>query len=163
MTTDRDDLPSGLDEGFTIERCEGTGEWFAAIADAFDELHACIIDYGLERSEDFLDPGRRDGTLRAYRDHQLVEDPLSFPGATDLTAHVDFERASDAARAAGLEVIALTDQHRFLVNAARGWLLEIEQRGTAADVETARLLRQFQSLSHPAAMGMAFKILEVGK
>ena len=155
--------PAELGEGFTVERCVGIADWFGEIAGAFDELHACVIDYGLERSADFFDPGRCEGTLRAYRDHQLVDDPLSAPGMTDLTAHVDFEAAANGAADAGLEVVALTDQHRFLVAAAREWLLEIEQRGTAPDAETAKLIRQFQSLSHPAAMGMAFKVLELAK
>lgn len=160
--TDDPPLSPSPADGHTLELCPGLGPWFSEVAGAFDELHACVIDYGLAHSAEFLDPGRRDGTLRAYREHKLV-DPLSAPGETDLTAHVDFERAGAAARAAGLEVFGLTDQHRFLVGAARPWLLEIERCGTAPDAETAKLLRQFQSLSHPAAMGMAFKVLEVGK
>jgi SAM-dependent MidA family methyltransferase len=163
LPSDLDGLPDRAAEGFTIERCLKFDSWFAEIAAAFDDLHACIIDYGLETGAEFFDPGRREGTLRAYQDHQLVDDPLVEPGSVDLTTHVDFEMATSAAKQAGLSQIALTDQHRFLVAAARDWLLEIEQSGTAPDPATAKLLRQFQSLSHPAAMGMVFKVMEFGK
>ena len=155
--------PDDLDEGFTVEFNPGLRSWFVEIAGAFEEMYACLIDYGLERSAEFFDPGRRDGTLRAYRGHQLVGDPLSAPGQTDLTSHVDFEQVARAAEESGLEVTRLTDQHRFLTHAARRWLLEVESRGVAPDAATAKLLRQFQSLSHPGAMGMAFRVLELRK
>jgi SAM-dependent MidA family methyltransferase len=150
-----------VEVGFVVERCPSLRPFFAEISASFEEVHGCFVDYGLERSADFLDPGRSEGTLRAYRDQKLVDDPLAAPGEVDLTTHVDFECACHAAEAAGLHAVALSDQHRFLVHAARGWLLEIEGRGAAPDAETAKLLRQFQSLSHPSAMGMAFNVLEV--
>jgi len=154
-------LPEGLSEGFTVERNEGLARWFAEIGAAFESVYGLFIDYGLERTAMFYDPGRAAGTLRAYRHHRLLEDVLAAPGETDLTAHVDFERAATAARAAGFEVCPLADQHRFLVNAARPWLLEIEARGGPPDAATAKLLRQFQSLSHPAAMGTSFKVMSM--
>ncbi len=157
-------LPLGLGDGFTVEWAPGLEPWFGDLAAAFEVLRACVIDYGLPSSAAFLDPGRRRGTLRAYRSQHLLEDPFAVPpGEADLTAHVDFERAAAAAEAAGLGVAGLTEQGRFLTAAARPWLLEIEARRGAPDPATAKLLRQFTSLAHPGAMGATFYVLELSK
>lgn len=156
-------LPTDLGEGFTVERNAGLRPWFGQVAGAFQSLYGLFIDYGLERSEMFYDAGRSAGTLRGYVGHRLVEDPLEAPGAVDLTAHVDFECAAHAATLAGLKARPVEDQGRFLVAAARPWLLEIEARGGAPNASTAKLLRQFQTLTHPGAMGMSFKVMAVEK
>lgn len=156
------DFPLELAEGFTTEVNLRLPAWFAAMSEAFVEMEGCLIDYGLEETAEFFETHRSDGTLRAYADHKLVEGYLSETGRCDITSHVDFECATAAALAAGIKVPALRDQHHFMVEAARGWLLELEAAG-APDAETAKLLRQFQSLSHPAAMGMAFKVMEISK
>ncbi len=156
-------LPAGLAEGFTVELNTGLPPWFEGLSGGFEELYGLFIDYGLERTEMFYEPGRAGGTLRAYAGHRLLDDPLRAPGQIDLTAHVDFERVAAAAASAGLRAGPLVDQHRFLIEAARPWLLEVEARGAPPDAETAKLLRQFQTLSHPRAMGAAFKILPVEK
>ena len=152
--------PTGIGDGFTVECCDGLGGWFDEVAAAFSEVEGLLIDYGLPVTAEFFDPGRRGGTLRAYANQQLLDDPLSAPGLSDLTAHVDFERVGKAAEVAGFEVVDLSDQHHFLTRAARPWLLELDGKG-APDPATAKLLRQFQSLTHPAAMGATFKVLEV--
>jgi SAM-dependent MidA family methyltransferase len=81
---------------------------------------------------------------------------------TDLTAHVDFDRVKKSATSVGFDILNFTDQHRFLVNAARPWLLEIEGVGSTED-ENRQLLKQFQTLSHPTMMGGVFKVLEIGR
>jgi SAM-dependent MidA family methyltransferase len=47
------------------------------------------------------------------------------------------------------------------VDAAKSWLLSIE--GNAAEGESAKQLRQFQTLTHPSLMGQQFKVAELGK
>ncbi|MBT8217222.1 MAG: SAM-dependent methyltransferase, partial [Acidimicrobiia bacterium] len=44
------------------------------------------------------------GTLRTYRSHHLGPDPLLEPGATDITADVNFTAVMAAAREAGAAV-----------------------------------------------------------
>jgi SAM-dependent MidA family methyltransferase len=67
---------------------------------------AVLIDYGARR------PG---GGVRGYRSHRVLDDLLSDPGSSDLTAEVDF--AAIAARAAedGLRVDGLPTQREALV------------------------------------------------
>ncbi|MFP6874453.1 MAG: SAM-dependent methyltransferase [Verrucomicrobiales bacterium] len=156
-----DALPVTLGDGFTIEVNMGLERWFNDLSRTFEMLHCCLIDYGLWGDEVF-DPVRKMGTLRGYVRHRMCDSLLSAPGISDLTAHVDFERVRATAASAGFEVTNLTDQHRFLVTAAKPWLLEIEASGPP-DAETVKLLHQFKSLSHPTMMGSAFKVLEMSK
>jgi SAM-dependent MidA family methyltransferase len=155
------DYPTTLAEGFTVEVNLRFNNFFEDIFPAAEILYGCFIDYGLEEDAIF-DPGRKNGTLRAYSKHGIVDDPLSSPGRIDLTAHVNFDHASSAAKDCGFEVNSVTDQYHFLVKAAEPWLLEIEKAGDP-DAETAKLLRQFKMLFHPSVMGQNFKVMEIKK
>ena len=155
------DFPEELSEGFTIEvnlKLEGL---FGAMDAGFDVLHVCLIDYGFS-SDDFFDPVRKSGTLRAYSGHEMMDSPLSNPGSCDLTAHVNFDHVSGIAERRGFDVSEMTDQHHFLVKAAEPWLREVERCGDL-DSETSKLLRQFKLLFHPSVMGSAFKVMEMRK
>jgi len=154
-------LPVGLEDGFTIELNTGLEEWFNDLVDHFSMLHCCLIDYGLCEGEVFS-PSRKAGTLRGYSRHRIEECPFAAPGITDLTTHVDFDRVRESAETAGFEILEFNDQHRFLVNAARSWLLEIERSGSVGE-EDRQLLNQFQTLSHPTMMGGVFKVLEMSR
>jgi SAM-dependent MidA family methyltransferase len=120
-----------------------------------------VIDYG-HRDEDYYSPARREGTLRCYRDHRASTDFFEGLGETDITAHVNFSRLADFAKQAGLTSDPLQDQHDFLTRAATPWLLAMEEAGTTQEANARKLLRQFQTLTHPGMMGRAFKILVMG-
>jgi SAM-dependent MidA family methyltransferase len=155
------DYPTTLTEGFTVEVNLRLNDFFADIFPAAEILYGCLIDYGLEADEIF-DPGRKNGTLRAYSKHGIIDDPLSLPGRIDLTSHVNFDHASSVAKDCGFEVSSITDQYHFLVKSAEPWLLEIEKGGDP-NAETAKLLRQFKMLFHPSVMGQNFKVMEIKK
>jgi SAM-dependent MidA family methyltransferase len=111
------------------------------------------FDYGLE-AEEFLDPGRGHGTLRAYRDHNLLNDPLVDPGQQDLTTHVNFTAIRMAGEHAGLHTELMDSQSSFLTRVAtRIWPSSNESLWTAARV------RQFQTLTHPQYLGRSFRTL----
>jgi len=112
------------------------------------------IDYGFQR-DDYYHPGRRCGTLRTFDQHRAGENPFERPGDTDITAHVDFSAVAEAAMALGGCPDPLTSQGSWLTQVAREWLLG--QEGQA----DAKLLRQFQSLTHPAQLGRSFQVMEI--
>lgn len=153
-------LGDAFPEGYATEACLAVDAWMDEAAALFDRGLWWIVDYGHER-EDYYLPRRAEGTLRCYRDHRASDDPFAFPGRQDLTAHVDFTRVREAAARAGLELRRLTDQHRFLIDAARPWLLSLEG-GTPAP-RAAKRLRQFRTLTHPAMMGRSFKVMELAR
>ncbi len=154
------ELGSEFPEGYTTEICPSAIEWTTSCSKLFERGLWWIIDYGHE-AEDYFSPHRSSGTLRCYRNHEATEDPFDAPGEVDITAHVNFSHIRQAGLAAGLRERESTDQHHFLIEAARPWLLSVE--GKSPDVETAKRIRQFQTLTHPAMMGQQFKVAEFSR
>jgi len=86
-------------EGGMVEVELAASRW---VADALGRVGSgalVVIDYGGTAEE--LEPRRTQGTLRTYRKHHLGPDPLSEPGATDVTVDVNFTAMLAAAEAAG--------------------------------------------------------------
>ncbi|HVM23244.1 MAG TPA: SAM-dependent methyltransferase [Sphingomicrobium sp.] len=110
---------------------------------------ALFIDYGHERSA----PG---DTLQAVRGHAFAP-VLADPGEHDLTAHVDFEAASAAAREAGAAVTPLVPQGEWLRR------LGIEERAQALSRANPDRAGEIQAAVHRLIaneeMGRLFKVL----
>ena len=100
-----EELQAVLPEGFCIELSPAARQWWRSAADLLERGKLLTIDYGLEAQE-FLAPQRKAGTLRSYRQHQLVEDVLLGPGEQDITAHVNFTQLLLAGESAGLQTSA---------------------------------------------------------
>lgn len=130
--------------------------FIAPLAAAVTPGRMLWLDYGFERRE-LYDVARREGTLRTYRSHQAGDDPLEAPGSQDITAHVDFTALREALEGLGARILRFENQSRFLTGVARPWLLSLEGR---SDPGTAKLLRQFQTLTHPAQLGGRFLVME---
>jgi len=108
---------------------------------------ALIIDYGDWRAQG--------DTFQAVQGHKTV-DPLASPGQADLTAHVDFEALTIAAR--DVSHTRLTTQGVFLERLGitqRAQNLAINLSGAQLDAHVAAHRR----LTHPAEMGSLFKVL----
>ncbi|HEX5518711.1 MAG TPA: SAM-dependent methyltransferase, partial [Pseudolabrys sp.] len=110
---------------------------------------ALVIDYGHTESgigETFQAVGRH-----AYAD------PLTAPGALDLTAHVDFQALSRAVEAMGAKGFGPIEQSQFLRR------LGIEQRAAALKAKAARADDIDRALARligreRTAMGELFKV-----
>jgi len=85
---------------------------------------ALLIDYGGE--------GTSGGPAHGYRDQRPVEDVLGQPGATDITAGVDFRWIADHATARGLRAHGpVTQQHALLALGFEDWhRAELEEQRT---------------------------------
>ena len=119
------------------------------------------IDYGY-RAEDYYHPSRSSGTLQTYYQHQKSDNPLECPGELDITCHVDFCRITKVLETAGFSNPTLFSQASYLTAHARDWLIDIEARFDQLE-EAPALLRQFQTLTHPAMLGSKFMVLEMMK
>jgi len=110
---------------------------------------ALIIDYGHEQTA----PG---DTLQAMRGHGYAP-VLANPGEQDLTAHVDFEAVSAAARDAGASATPLVSQGEWLLR------LGIEARAQSlsrANPERADdIFGAFERLVARDQMGELFKVI----
>jgi SAM-dependent MidA family methyltransferase len=108
------------------------GRWIDSALSVLDSGVVVVVDYGGTAAE--LEPRRTQGTLRTYRAHHLGPDPLLEPGATDITADVNFTALAAAAEAAGA-IVELHRQDDFLAEwGLRDRLSELR----AAELELAR-------------------------
>jgi len=115
-----------------------------------------IVDYGYARDE-YYHPRRSEGTLMAHYRHRAHDDPLWWPGLSDLTAHVDFTAMADAAESAGLHVAGYASQAAFLLGC--GILDLLARTGAPEGAAYLRAAAAVQQLTSPADMGERFKVL----
>ena len=119
---------------------------------AGDELAALIFDYGHIASA-------HGETLQAVHRHTSV-DPLSTPGQTDLTAHVDFEDLARLAAASALRVWGPLDQGALL--SELGLAARCEALLLRASSDQARQISSgARRLIDPQQMGCLFKTIAV--
>ncbi len=113
---------------------------------------ALFIDYGFAEHA-------FGNTLQAVKNHQPV-DILAYPGAADLTSHVNFAALKTWAIAQNLcpsKIITQADLLHALGIAERLKLLQ-----TKADMPTnLELLNGYQRLTAPSQMGTLFKAIEL--
>ncbi len=147
-------LGSSFPVGYRTELRTGYAAFFAPLLAALATGLLVWLDYGFARP-DYYHPARQQGTLRTFSRHRAAADPLADPGAIDITAHVDFTAVAEAAMALGCRPLEFRDQGTWLTGVARDWLLDMEGRPDAG------LLRQFQTLIHPAQLGARFHVLEI--
>jgi len=119
-----------------------------------------ILDYGFPRHE-YYHPQRDGGTLMAHRRHRAHGDPLSWPGLTDLTAHVDFTAVAEAGERAGLMVAGFASQAGFLLGL--GLLDRLAAVGPPSSPSYLRAASAVQTLTSPAEMGELFKVLALAR
>ena len=149
-----------FEEGFESEINLRLAPWIEQISGFLSKGAALLVDYGYPRRE-YYHPMRRGGTLMCHYRHRAHPDPLLLPGLQDITAHVDFTAAAEAALAAGLSVEGFTTQAYFLMNTGLGELIG------GSDPEDVRrhmmLMQEVKQLTLPSEMGERFKVLGLGR
>ncbi len=77
------------------------------VRDAIETGYVLVIDYGTDDGSG--------GPLHGYRSHQVLDDVLREPGATDITAGVDFGWIARHARSLGLQAFPTVNQRDALL------------------------------------------------
>ena len=153
-------VPEGGLVEVQVEACA----WLETALDLVERGSVVVIDYG-DVAENLL-PRRQHGTLRTYRAHHLGPHPLDEPGATDITADVNFTALLDVARRRGAEA-ELWRQDDFLAELGLREMLselrhrELEDARSGRELERLRLrsLRtEVETLLHPRGLG-DFRVL----
>ena len=97
---------------------------YQQIVDKLVKGYLMTIDYGMER-ESFYVPARKNGTLRGFKNHELIDSILEKPGEVDITSTINFSLLKEEGRRKKLNVAYWGGQQSFLVE--NGLLDEFEQ------------------------------------
>jgi SAM-dependent MidA family methyltransferase len=146
----------GWDDGYASEYCPRLADWTLAVTRPLQNGAVLWIDYGLPRSQYYLRE-RRDGTLLCHFRQRAHDDPLLYPGLSDITAWVDFTRLAQAGAAAGFSVAGFTTQTYFL--SVLGIDREMQRLAGADQIRFARLANEARRLLLPGEMGERFKVM----
>lgn len=147
-----------LSEGQIVEVNLAAKDWIVRAAGVLKRGFIVSVDYGAERDELLAAPHRHDGTLRAFRRHQLVSNPLLNPGEQDLTTTVDWTLIKEAGKQAGLKTARFERLDQFLLN--EGLLDELETMAREKEgTDSVRLRTSAREMIMPHGMASAFQVL----
>ena len=134
-------------------------EGFVARAAALLDRGLLItVDYGAERSELLTAPHRFNGTLRSFRQHQIVDNVLADPGQQDLTTTIDWTQIMAAGERNRLETLRFQRLDHFLSEGLSDVFSEIVT--TINDpVEAVRLTTSAREMIMPDGMAASFQVL----
>lgn len=146
-------------EGHAAEVNLEAERWFERVATAFERGYVVTVDYGDEADALFRSPQRREGTLRVFRGHEFVEDPLRDPGLCDLTSTVNWTHLMMTGERSGLRTLSLERQDAFLLRAGLLEQLERERASASSEAEVARLNLDAREMILPGGMASHFQVL----
>ena len=146
-------LEAVLPDGYSLEICPAAEQWWREASRFLKGGQLLTIDYGFSDDEQFS-PARLNGTLRAYRHHQISDDVLAHAGEQDLTAHVAFSALQKAGEEAGFKTDYFGGQPQFLTQ-----IFSAAIKANSLTGLDPKKIRQFHALTHPEHLGRAFRVL----
>ncbi|MGJ4728436.1 class I SAM-dependent methyltransferase [Luteimonas sp. SDU101] len=151
-------LDAPFADGHRAELLPQLPYWLQAVAGGMRAGALLFVDYGYPRRE-YYDPRRRDGTLRAFHRHRLVEDVFARLGLQDITASVDFTALAEAGTGAGFELAGYCSQASFLIGNGLEQRLAAHEAGAVDEAARYALRQQAKALTVPGGMGERFQVM----
>jgi SAM-dependent MidA family methyltransferase len=152
-------------EGYRTEVNLQALDWLNTVADRLAQGYLITIDYGYSAKR-YYNPGRTNGTLQCYYQHQVHGDPYINLGQQDITAHVDFTALQSQGDRAGFVTLGLTQQAAFLMYLGLGdRIASLSQGAGYSGVEMLDRLKMRDALHRlidPTGLG-GFGVLVQGK
>lgn len=138
-------------DGDLVEHCPALPAITAALSTKIESFGGCalIIDYG-----DWTSQG---DTLQALRSHKRI-DPLTAPGQSDLTAHVDFAAIAEHSHPARFS--RLTPQGVFLERLGIVQRAQALAGGLSGEALKSHIAAH-RRLTHRSEMGELFKVIGI--
>ncbi len=156
-------------DGYRSEVNLAALDWMTTVASRLQRGYILTIDYGYT-ADRYYSPGRSQGTLQCYYQHQHHNNPYLYVGCQDLTAHVDFTALQYWGDRCGLKTMGFTQQALFLMALGLGDRISTlgrdtrgEKTATVQEITTIMQRRQvLQGLIDPMGVGR-FGVLVQGK
>lgn len=148
-----------LTEGQVAEVNLKIAEWLTQAAAKLKQGYLITVDYGAEAANLYNSTVRFAGTLRAFYQHNLIEDVLARPGEQDITSTVDWTFVERVTRRLGVKTIQFQRQDKFLL--AAGLLEELEWQSQHATTEAKKLALSVaaREMILPTGMAASFQVL----
>ena len=150
---------NSLAEGQIAEVSPAVVRWFEQLGQKVESGYVVTVDYGAEAEELYNITQRKQGTLRAFRRHQFVDDVLESPGECDITSSVDWTFVKTVGQRYGFEVEEFDRLDKFLMKA--GILEQLEERlaNSINDADRAQLTTAAREMILPGGMASTFQVL----
>src|SRR5688572_30132708 len=145
-------------DGYRSELLPQLPYWLQAVMGGLQRGALLLVDYGHPRRE-YYQPQRSDGTLRAFRRHQLVDDVFAYPGLQDLTASVDFTALAEAGTHAGFDFSGYCSQASFLIGNGLEQNLAAAEARAHDEAGRYKLRQEAKRLTLPGEMGERFQAM----
>lgn len=148
------DLNARFAEGYRSELLVQLPWWLQAVGAWLQRGLMLLVDYGYPRRTFYL-PERSDGSLICHYRHRAHNDPLHWPGLTDISSFVDFTAVAEAGHRAGWELAGYASQAGFLL--AHGITELLQRPGDGA--QQRRRNEEARRLLLPGEMGERFQVV----
>ena len=108
-------MESGIElvEGQILEVSLASEDWFERVSEKLVAGYLITVDYGADATELYDAEQRFQGTLRAFHQHQFVNDVLSHPGDIDLTTTIDWTNVKRLGKRFGFETLEFSPRISF--------------------------------------------------
>ncbi len=151
-------LDAPFTDGYASEVLPQLPYWVQAVIGPMTRGALLFADYGYPRRE-YYAPTRRDGTLRAFHRHALVDDVLLRPGLQDITASVDFTALAEAGVHAGFDFAGYCHQAGFLLGNGVQAAYARQQAACTDAIARLQLAQQLKRLTLPEEMGERVQLM----
>ncbi|SER68227.1 class I SAM-dependent methyltransferase [Salipaludibacillus aurantiacus] len=151
------DLPPGFRTEVSLEM----ENWIRETAGWINKGMLVTVDYGY-RNEELIQPERKEGSIRGYYNHEMVNDPLKRPGEMDLTSHIPWDAYEKIVSEEGFNFVCHERQDHFLLKAGLFSFLEEPSEMNPFSKEFKKN-RAIQSLVHPGGISSSFQVNIYGR
>lgn len=146
-----------LSDGQRIEMPLAMLELISSFSRVLEKGITITVDYGYTK-EEWEEPARKNGSLRGYYQHKMVENVLKQPGMMDITSHVHIDAFIDYGEKVGLKLVDHLRQDEFFL--AIGILKELEDHYDPNPFsEQSKRNRAIRSLIMPTGLSPSFRVI----
>lgn len=154
----RNQIPS-LVEGQTVELNLQISDWFKKVASILANGYVITVDYGAIAADLYSAKHRPDGTIRAFREHEFIDDVLSDPGECDITSSVNWTFVESEGTKYDFKTSQFMQLDKFLMQAGILEELEFGLMHAGSEAEKSALTTSAREMILPGGMASSFQVL----